>query len=139
MTDSTQRCLWSSRDLEDHDVPLSTKEFLVASGLPRQLGNSTMEFSVFDGAGRCVIGVDFDHIICVKSDGSVWYESVDGNSQSLFMNSSVEFLDQFIAASDALDLALGEAAMVDAGNEVIQSAIDCTEQRMRELDPVAFA
>ena len=58
----------------------------MASGLPRQLGNSTMEFSVFDGAGRCVIGVDFDHIICVKSDGFAWKAchafSVSANSFS---------------------------------------------------------
>jgi hypothetical protein len=125
----TQRCFWSANDLNGWDVPAETKAFLIMTGLPHRLGQSTIEFGIFDD--RHVIGCDYEFPIIVASDGSVWCQRDEG--EPAFMNSSVMHLSRFIELSDTFDAGCLHDACKDIGIE-----IDQWHRQLADTDPKAI-
>lgn len=125
----TQRCFWSDHDLNGWDVPAETKEFLIMNGLPHRLGQSTMEFGIFDKLH--VIGYDYEFPIFVSSDGSVWCQRDEG--EPAFLNSSVKHLSQLIELSDTFDACCSEGVCEDMG-----IAIDLWHRKLADIDPDAL-
>jgi len=134
MTETSHRCLWSRDDLGGHDIPSSAIAYLQSRGLPCRVGNSTIEFGIYDSPDRCVIGQDFDYPIYIESDGTVWHESGDGEPDPQFMNSSVEHLDKFVTCY--LTWWVG---VQDDDRSALQEAIGHTTRSLRDLDPPAFS
>lgn len=110
-------------------MPPETKHFLMTSGLPHRLGQSTIEFGIY--VERHVIGLDYDFPIVVEEDGSVWHQSDD--SEARFMNSSVLHLSRFIELSDAFD-----TVCVAETSEDISIEIDRWQEQLAQVDPAAF-
>lgn len=134
MTETSLRYIWSPDDLVDFDIPTSAKSFLQTRGLPRTVGGSTFEFGLFDSPDLCVIGQDFDYPIYITSDGSVWHDPDVKHPEPMFMNSSVELLDQFI------DVYLHwDTGYDDADTSSVHEAIRRSIQHLRQVDPPAFA
>jgi hypothetical protein len=130
MPDSNQRLQWTAVDFDGFNIPESTQQFLMTRGLPHRLGESTIEFGIFSSPDRFVIGQDYEFAIFVLDDGTVWEESDSNDGDPRFINSSVSLLDEFIAASENFDAAAVEKPDI---------AINALEQRLRGLDPAAFA
>ena len=129
MNATSQRCIWSAADLRGWDIPAETKVFLMTTGLPHRLGESTIEFGIFD---EChVIGCDYECPVFVTPDGSVWRQPDEG--EPAFMNSSVMLLSRFIEISEAFDVVCHEDSSLDIGLE-----IDRWQRMLTDTDPTAM-
>src|ERR1700761_501119 len=98
------RYKWDSTELDNRDIPESTKAFLATRGLPISVGVTTIEFGPYDSPDAFVIGQDYDFAIYLAADGSVWHDSSDGKAGDQFMNSSVELLDRFLETLESLSI-----------------------------------
>lgn len=134
MTETVQRCFWGREDLAGYDIPVEASGYLQTFGLPSRVGDSTIEFGIYDSPDRCVIGQDFDYPIYIERDGSVWSESGDGEPEPQFMNSSLGQLDQFVSCYHTWWIGVEDndsSAMREAMADAIRS--------LQDIDPAAFS
>ena len=129
MIDSLPRFKWSEDQLRSASLSEQTLRFLLESGLPEFVPGMTLEFGAFDSdSPDFVIGEDLESPIFVKSGGDeVWIEGRD-NECDTFVNTSVVFLEQFIA----LILAEHQSGEPDSwANQITRE--------LSKMDPLALA
>jgi hypothetical protein len=134
MTNTSNRCVWPPDDLVHQNIPDSAKDFLQSRGLPFFVGDSSIEFGIYDSTDAFVIGQDWDYPIYITADGCVWHGSSDKDPGDQFMNSSVQHLDRF------LDVYLSWFEKItDIPDDEVRQAAHRTIAALRVDDPPAFA
>ncbi len=128
------RCVWPPEALIRRDIPEAAKDFLRSRGLPHFVGDSCIEFGIYDSEEAFVIGQDWEYPIYITTDGCVWHGSSDNEQGDQFMNSSVQHLDRFLDAYLSWFTGIG-----DISDDEVRSAASRIIAALRLDDPQAFA